>query len=150
MAPLSGNCASLALTIEASERIIARRIRISLCGDASANCSGSSQLDPRSVFSTSIPPSTTPSTINDISSLGRHFGSSEPKQPPGGKMQLPSHETGFDLADPLHRLRYRDNAAKALASAGKRVRRSHPATKMHRSRSAGNKTPGINRAPKRS
>lgn len=25
-------------------------------------------------------------------------------------MQLPSHETGFDLADPLHRFRYRDNA----------------------------------------
>jgi hypothetical protein len=47
-----------------------------------------------SVFSTSIPPFTTPSTINDISFLGPHFGSSEPKQPPAGKMWLPSHETG--------------------------------------------------------
>src|SRR5438477_4283130 len=33
------------------------------CGDESARCSGSSRLDRRSVFSTSIPPSTTPSTI---------------------------------------------------------------------------------------
>src|SRR5438874_10193590 len=40
------------------------------CGDESARCSGSSRLDPRSVFSTSIPPSTIPSIINDISSLG--------------------------------------------------------------------------------
>jgi transposase-like protein len=30
------------------------------------------------------------------------LGSSEQKQPPGGKMRLPSHETGFDLADSLH------------------------------------------------
>jgi hypothetical protein len=80
------------------------------CGDESARCSGSSRLDPRSVFSTSIPRSTTPSTTNDISSLGRRFGSSEPKRPPGGKMRLPSHETGFDLAHPLNPARYRDNA----------------------------------------
>jgi hypothetical protein len=71
---------------------------------------GSSLLDPRSVFSISIPPFTTPSTINDISSLGRPFGYSELKQPPGGKTRLPSHETGFDLAHPLNPARYRDNA----------------------------------------
>jgi hypothetical protein len=53
---------------------------------------------------------TTPSTINDISSLGRRFGSSEPKQLPGGKMRLPSHETGFDLGDTLHPAPYRDKA----------------------------------------
>src|SRR5205807_2650248 len=41
----------------------------------------------RSVFSTSSPRSTTPSIINDISFLGVHFGSSEPKQPPDGKMR---------------------------------------------------------------
>jgi hypothetical protein len=50
------------------------------------------------------------STINDTSFLGPHFGSSEPKQPPAGKMRLPSHQTGFDLANSLHPARYRDNA----------------------------------------
>ena len=39
-----------------------------------------------------------------------HFGSSEPKQPPSGKMRLPSHETRSDLATSLHPARYRDNA----------------------------------------
>jgi transposase-like protein len=90
------------LTIEASEKTIARKTPIKSCGDESARCSGSSRLDPRSVFSTSIPPFTTPSTINDTSFLGPHFGSSEPKQLPAGKMRLPSHETGFDLANSLH------------------------------------------------
>jgi hypothetical protein len=66
----------------------------------------------------------TPSTINDISFLGPHFGSSEPKQPPGGKMRLPSHETGFDLADALHPARYRDNARAiqaTLATLGRKI-----------------------------
>jgi hypothetical protein len=90
---------SPALSIEASERTIALKTPIKSCGDESARCSGSSRLDPRSDFSTSIPPSTIPSTINDISFLGRRFGSSEPKQPPGGKMRLPSHETRFDFAN---------------------------------------------------
>jgi transposase-like protein len=107
---LSGNCASPALTIEASEKTIALKTPIKMRGDGSARCSGSSLLDPRSGFSTSIPPSTTPSTINDISSLGRRFGSSEPKQPPGGKMRLPPHETRFDFANSLHPARYRDEA----------------------------------------
>jgi peptide/nickel transport system substrate-binding protein len=43
------------------------------------------RTDPRSVFSTCIPPSTTLSIINDISSLGRPFGFSEPKQPPAAR-----------------------------------------------------------------
>jgi hypothetical protein len=98
--------------IEVSEKTIALKTPIKSCGDESAKCSGSSRLDPRSVFSTSIPPSTTPSTINDISSLGRPFGSSEPKQPPDGKMRLLSHETRSDLADSLHHASYRDNAAR--------------------------------------
>jgi hypothetical protein len=51
----------------------------------------------------SIPLYTTPSTINDIWSLGRPFASSEPKPPPGGKMRLPSRETRFDLATSLDR-----------------------------------------------
>src|SRR5229473_2710993 len=67
-------------------KTIALKTPVKSCGDESARCSGSSRLDPRSVFSTSIPPSTTPSTINDISSLGPRFGYSEPKRPPGGKM----------------------------------------------------------------
>src|SRR5215831_759517 len=96
--------------IKASEKTIVPKTPIKSWGDESAKCSGSSRRDPRSDFSTSIPPSTTPSTINDISSLGPQFGSSEPKQPPSGKMRLPSHETRFDLAASLHPARYRDNA----------------------------------------
>jgi len=46
---------------------------------------------------------TTPSTISDIWSVGRPFAASEPKQPPGGKMRLPSHETRFDVVDTLDR-----------------------------------------------
>ena len=85
------------------QKTIAPKTPIKSCDDESARCSGSSRLDLRSVFSTSIPPSTTPSTINDISFLGRRFGSSEPKRPLGGKMRLPSHETRFDLAASLDR-----------------------------------------------
>src|SRR6516162_7121020 len=96
--------------IEASEKTIAQKTPIKSCVDESAKCSGSNRRDPRSDFSASIPPSTTPSTINDISSLGPHFGSSEPKQPPSGKMRLPSHETRSHLATSLHAARYRDNA----------------------------------------
>jgi hypothetical protein len=96
--------------IEASEKIIALKTPIKSCADESAKCSGSSHLDPRSVFSTSIPPSTTLSTVNVISSLGRRFGSSEPKRPPGGKMRLTPHETGCGLADSLHPAGYCDNA----------------------------------------
>ena len=109
-ARLSGNCASVALMIGASEKTIVLKTPIKSCGDESARCSGSSRLDPRNVFSTCIPPFITPSTINDISSLGRRFGSSEPKQLPGGKMRLPSHETGSDLGDTLHPAPYRDKA----------------------------------------
>src|SRR6516165_106630 len=104
--------------IEASEKTIALKTPIKSCGEESARCSGSSLLDPRSVFSISIPPFTTPSNINDISSLGRRFGSSEPKQPPGGKTRLPSAETGFDLADFLRPARYRDNAFSTKYTSG--------------------------------
>jgi transposase-like protein len=89
------------------------------------------QLDPRSVFSTSIPLSTTPSTINDISSLGPHFGSSELKLPPGRKMRLRSHETGFDLANSLRPARYHDNAcmpsSAPLAPGASEMKLFHPA-----------------------
>jgi transposase-like protein len=114
-------------------KTIAQKTPIKSCVDESAKCSGSSRRDPRSDFSTSIPPSTTPSTINDISSLGPHFGSSEPKQPPSGKMRLPSHETRSDLATPLHPARYRDNAVQAAAGSRKAAAPGNP----HKSRDAG-------------
>src|SRR5438270_5764182 len=47
----------------------------------------------------------------NLVSLGPHFGSSEPKQPPSGKTRLPSHETRSDLAASRHPARYRDNAS---------------------------------------
>jgi hypothetical protein len=97
--------------IEALEKTIAPKTPIKSCGDERAKCSGSSRLDPRSVFSTCIPPTTTLSIINDISSLGPHFGFSEPKQPPGGKMRSRPHESCFDFAASLDPARYRDNAS---------------------------------------
>jgi hypothetical protein len=75
-----------------SERTIGLKIPIKSCGDESARCSGSSRPDPHSVFSTSTPPFTTLSTINDISSLGRRSTSLGLKQPPSGKMPLRPHE----------------------------------------------------------
>jgi transposase-like protein len=60
-----------------------------VCGDESAGCSDSNQLAPPSGSSACTLRYTTPSIINDISSLGRPFGSSEPRRPPGGKTRLP-------------------------------------------------------------
>jgi putative transposase len=42
--------------------------------------------------------------------LGPHFGFSEPRQPPGGKMRSRSHETWFDFAALSAPARYRDSA----------------------------------------
>jgi transposase-like protein len=47
---------------------------------------GSSQLDPRSASSVSMPSSTTHSSCNATSSHGQRCGPSEPKRRRGGKM----------------------------------------------------------------
>jgi transposase-like protein len=99
-----------------SEKIIAPKTPIKSCDDENTRCNGSSRLGLRSGFSTSIPPSTIPSTINDISSLDSHFGFSEPKQPTGGEMRLPSHKIRFVLADSFPAGCYRDNAKASSTS----------------------------------
>jgi hypothetical protein len=66
--------------------------------DASARCNASSQLDPRSASSVSMPPSTTLSICNDTSSHGPRRGPSEPKRRRIGKMPSQRHKP--DLPPP--------------------------------------------------
>ena len=73
-------------------KITGRRIRIRQCDDASASCSGSSQLDPPSVSLASTVRFTTRSTFNVTSPLDRHCGSSEPKLLRSGKMPSPRRD----------------------------------------------------------
>src|SRR5215469_4525314 len=78
--------------------IIGRRIRTRQSDDASASCSGSSQLDPPSVSSACTAPSAIPSTFNATSSPNPHCGSSAPKLLQSGKMPSQRHEPMACLA----------------------------------------------------
>src|SRR6266436_5880583 len=75
-----------------SGRIIGRKTLIRQCDDASASCSGSSQLDPPSASSACTPPFTTPSTFNATSSPDPHCGSFEPKLQHSGKVLSQRHD----------------------------------------------------------
>src|ERR1700726_1470838 len=73
-------------------KTIGPRTRTRWCDDASAKCNGSSQLDPPSASSASMPPFTTHSISNATSSPGPRCGPSEPKRRRTGKMPSQQHE----------------------------------------------------------
>jgi transposase-like protein len=75
-----------------------RRIRIRLSEDASASCSGASQLDPPSASSACTAQFTTPSTFNATSSPDPPSGSSVPKLLQSGAMRSQRHDACSDLA----------------------------------------------------
>jgi hypothetical protein len=75
-----------------SAKTIGRRIRIRQSDDASASCSGSSQLDPPSASSVCTVQFTTPSTFNATSSPDPPCGSSEPRRLQNGKMRSQRHD----------------------------------------------------------
>ena len=77
---------------------IAPRTRTRWCDDANAKCNGSSQLDPPSASSVSMPPSTTHSICNATSSHDPRCGPSVPKRCRNGKMLPQRHEIRSLLA----------------------------------------------------
>ena|SRR5438874_3993470 len=75
------------------EQTIAPRIPIKRCADASARSNDSSQFDPRSASSVSMPPSTTHSICNDTSSHGPRCGPFATKPRRSRAMPSQQHDT---------------------------------------------------------
>src|SRR5262249_17320464 len=80
----------------AAVSVACRRIRTRQSDDASASCSGSSQLDPPSASSACTVRSTTPSAFNATSSPDPPSAYSEPKRLQSGKAPPQRHDSWRD------------------------------------------------------